>query len=228
MRFLGLLALLLAASADSLVFNSEQVKILNKAVDEARDLSQIAVKALSVPRSERSATFEFLFGETTFLDHGWETPKKPKQRGKDVTEHSLVYACPSSEESFCKDPHTLAFVLTSGQWDGPTMVLMCPPFFQDQTPIKSVIQGWRDSEEIQPTINAGMTLLHEFQHIPKVTGRSNVCIDVPDPDNSEEACYSPDCCVRLSDDLKIRNAENYNLFAGAVMAWPERAVPPSH
>ncbi|KAK2037360.1 hypothetical protein LZ31DRAFT_546941 [Colletotrichum somersetense] len=51
--------------------------------------------------------------------------------------------------------------------------------------------------------------------------------DVQNPNDSGSGCYSPGCCAALPGADKIRNAQNYALFALDVLAFPERAKPQS-
>ncbi|KAK2010029.1 hypothetical protein LZ32DRAFT_536705 [Colletotrichum eremochloae] len=263
MLFLGVLASLLAAwhvnadlearypSANSFVFDSvfwvdrgdwkctsQQVKRLNKAIDEARVLTQSAVNALSAPGSEGSFAFRSWFGDKM------KFPKISKQKGNGVTENSLVYACPPVGDNYCQNPKSLASVrghVPGEEWHGPTLMILCQSFFASKSTINDVATNWRVSGRVGATTNAGQTLVHEYQHMTKVTGQSNACNDVPDPFTKERnsvtgrprACYSPDwyhmilmsihSCRSISDQLKIKNAENYNIFAGFVYAWPEKA-----
>ncbi|EFQ28361.1 uncharacterized protein GLRG_03505 [Colletotrichum graminicola M1.001] len=257
MRFLGLLASLLAAwhvsadleerdpSVNSFVFDSvfwvdrgdwkctkQQVKQLNKAIDDARAVTQLAVSALSAQGSEDSYAFRTWFGQN------WQFPKISKQKGNGVTENSLVYSCPPPGDKYC-DPTSLAAARSQfpgTPWRGPTLVILCPGFFASKSTIESVAVDWKVAGKVMPTRNAGLTLVHEFQHMPKVTGLNNVCVDVPDPARGKSAngrpkgCYSPRwyveyTCVGISDELKITNAENYAIFAGFIRAWPEKSKP---
>ncbi|KAK2064640.1 hypothetical protein LY76DRAFT_612015 [Colletotrichum caudatum] len=253
MRFLGLLASLLAAwhvnadleerdpSVNTFKFDSVfwvgqgdwkctsgQVKQLNKAIDEARALTQSAVAALSVQGSEDSFAFRTWFGQN------WQFPKIPKQKGNGVTENSLVYSCPPVGDKYCQNPKSLAAARSQypgTAWHGPTLMILCPSFFASKSTIDSVTLDWRVSGRVRSTGNAGLTLVHEFQHMTKVTGLSDVCFDVPDPmAGRSKACYSPEwyvehTCMGISDKLKITNAENYALFAAFIKAWPEKARP---
>ncbi|KAK2004671.1 hypothetical protein LX36DRAFT_649734 [Colletotrichum falcatum] len=157
-------------------------------------------------------------------------------RGKGVTKDSLVYACPPPGDSYCKIPNTLALIMsqTPGSgWDGPTMMILCPAFFTSKASIDAVAKDWRASGSVKTSANPALTLIHEFQYMTRLTGQSNVCTTVPDPSSKgvdsitgkPKGCYSPECCMRLSDELKIKNAENYNMFAGFIRAWPEKAKP---
>ncbi|WDK20727.1 hypothetical protein CGRA01v4_12014 [Colletotrichum graminicola] len=287
MRFLGLLASLLAAwhvsadleerdpSVNSFVFDSvfwvdrgdwkctkQQVKQLNKAIDDARAVTQLAVSALSAQGSEDSYAFRTWFGQsnaapemkTSIINNhfqsaqrnlirptfpaqlimkDWQFPKISKQKGNGVTENSLVYSCPPPGDKYC-DPTSLAAARSQfpgTPWRGPTLVILCPGFFASKSTIESVAVDWKVAGKVMPTRNAGLTLVHEFQHMPKVTGLNNVCVDVPDPARGKSAngrpkgCYSPRCCVGISDELKITNAENYAIFAGFIRAWPEKSKP---
>ncbi|KAK2026362.1 hypothetical protein LX32DRAFT_654738 [Colletotrichum zoysiae] len=51
--------------------------------------------------------------------------------------------------------------------------------------------------------------------------------DVQNPNDSGSGCYSPGCCAALPGGDKLRNAQNYALFALDVLAFPERAKPQS-
>ncbi|KAK2024076.1 hypothetical protein LX32DRAFT_686078 [Colletotrichum zoysiae] len=156
-----------------------------------------------------------------------------KQKGNGVTENSLIYSCPPPEDRFCIKYNYNAAVKHNLP-SRATLVVLCPHFFEKTSSIESVATSWRVAGRvIQSTkqANAGLTLIHEFQHMAKVTGPENVCHDMPDPSSRQldpatrrpKACYSPDCCMKLSDSYKIQNAENYGLYAGYIQAWPEKA-----
>ncbi|KAK2038564.1 hypothetical protein LZ31DRAFT_559484 [Colletotrichum somersetense] len=156
-----------------------------------------------------------------------------KQKGSGVTENSLIYSCPPLEDSLCKK-HKMNAAVNQNLPSRATLVILCPYFFEKTSSIESVAMEWRVAGRVigsSRQMNSGLTLIHEFQHMAKVTGPENVCHDMPDPSSTQldpatrrpKACYSPDCCTRLSDSHKIQNAENYGLYAGYIQAWPEKA-----
>ncbi|KAK1991214.1 hypothetical protein LX36DRAFT_590968 [Colletotrichum falcatum] len=252
MRLLGLLACLLTAwHVNAFTFDSvfwvdqgdwkcskAQLKILNRRIDEARAAAQSAARVLSASKSEDSQAFRTWFGESKRPERrpgtrDWQFPRMPRQRGPGVTENSLVYACPPAQaDNYCANANVGAAVHNPrDSWGGPTLTILCPPFFASTSTVEDETLGWRMSGRVRTRRNTGLTLIHEFQHMNKVTGYGNVCTDVSDP-STGRGCYSADwyvehvvACMRISDSQKIKNAENYALFAGYIQAWPEKARP---
>ncbi|KAK1961920.1 hypothetical protein LY78DRAFT_643967 [Colletotrichum sublineola] len=146
------------------------------------------------------------------------------------TKDSLVYACPPASsrpdwEEGCPNGNTAAAVLDSE--DEPTYLYLCPIFFKQKGISNDITikeyQRTRRAAQWSP----GYVLVHEIQHMHKATSPSPPAIDVVEvsPVWGTNKCYSMACCHRIPDSDKIRNAENYALFALHVSALPWSAKP---
>ncbi|KAK1593548.1 uncharacterized protein LY79DRAFT_552205 [Colletotrichum navitas] len=164
--------------------------------------------------------------------------KVPKFRAikdnKKPTFNSIVYACPPDNDSakMC-GPENLATAIYEPRGKsstrGPTILGFCPTYFKHEVFAKNIdmVDNYRrDRKTDKPS--RGFLLLHELQHISKATFPDPPAEDVDEPPparSSNSKCYSPACCAKLSDSNKIRNAENYALFALHVAAFPITGKP---
>ncbi|KAK2051667.1 hypothetical protein LY76DRAFT_528119, partial [Colletotrichum caudatum] len=186
----------------------------------------------------KPAMTHFLFpsflAAVAFQDEGVLYQTRPQD--PEPSDDSLVFACPPATQSpadIC-GPFTHAGVFeqfsqnSDGSVDfvGPTMLSLCPPFFQSTTTLDQMVQTWKAGLTIEP-MSRGFTLLHELQHMRKTTSPNPKADDVQNPNDSGSGCYSPGCCAALPGADKIRNAQNYALFALDVLTFPERAKPQS-
>ncbi|KAK1995568.1 hypothetical protein LX36DRAFT_582117 [Colletotrichum falcatum] len=143
---------------------------------------------------------------------------------------SLIYLCPpkSGFMSDLCDAEDVARVITvnvKGRRVGPTMLTLCPTFFDNRgfTNAKMVQSYQRDI--YKELYSNGFYLLHELQHMPKATYPDPRAIDVVGPQGG--TCYSIRCCALLEHDQKIRNAQNYAFFALDAAAYPDAVKPAS-
>ncbi|KAK1973259.1 hypothetical protein LZ30DRAFT_611343 [Colletotrichum cereale] len=124
------------------------------------------------------------------------------------TDDSLVYACPplsQTNRGYCtsRNGHeTGAFVLDPWRtrWTKTAIIGLCPAFFTAPTSIMAQI------------------LLHEIQHLYRVTFPSPAATDVIGP-GTKTRCYSAQCCQSLPDAQKIQNAQNFAYFALEAGGW---------
>ncbi|KAK1967841.1 hypothetical protein LY78DRAFT_633120 [Colletotrichum sublineola] len=151
---------------------------------------------------------------------------------------SIVYACPpitSAPVEICKPSSYAAVVSPSFQKPdgstepaGATILALCPKFFESTTTIDQMVQAWKSGLTLMEPTSRDIVLLHELQHMRKATSPSPPTVDVQDPNSGNGAgCFSASCCAALPAADKIRNAQNYALFALDVLAFPERAKPQS-
>ncbi|KAK1569911.1 uncharacterized protein LY79DRAFT_527850, partial [Colletotrichum navitas] len=228
---------------------------LKPAIADAQRLAQAAIDVLEVAGSETSDTYENWFellgnanprtltellnehfkpAMTHFLfpsklagiafDNG-EIIYKVLPQDRPPSLDSLVYACPPLTQTsgdIC-DPETNAATVSqfiqnadgSIQPTGPTILALCPKFFQSTTTIDQMVQAWKTELTIEPQ-SQGFILLHELQHMRKATSPSPKADDL-----------SINSCAALPAADKIRNAQNYPLFALDALTFPERAKPQS-
>ncbi|KAF4331992.1 hypothetical protein FBEOM_14220 [Fusarium beomiforme] len=153
------------------------------------------------------------------------------QQGFTITESSLVYACPPAGEPVC-DGNTVAAVQSRtgsrAAVFGATLLVLCPDFFGNKPNLDSAVQLWKTEHTLGDNLSRGFALVHEVQHMMQGTeSEEERCDDLLDPFEDNKDCYSASCCFRLSDAQKIKNAQNYAIYALDVLAFPETAGSPS-
>ncbi|KAK1960086.1 hypothetical protein LY78DRAFT_590310 [Colletotrichum sublineola] len=153
------------------------------------------------------------------------------------TSRSIVYACPPDNDAakLCGPGKLAAAVYeqrTEGQGGksaltGPTILGFCPNYFKHGVFTKNidmVVKYRKDRKVDKPS--RGFLLLHELQRFSKATFPNPPAEDLNEPSGNKK-CYSPECCSKLPDSEKIRNAQNYALFALDVAASPATKTPTS-
>ncbi|KAF5975961.1 hypothetical protein FCOIX_7403 [Fusarium coicis] len=153
------------------------------------------------------------------------------QQGFTITESSLVYACPPASEPLC-DGNTVAAVQSAtgsrAAVFGATLLVLCPGFFENKPNLDSAVQLWKTEHTLGDNLSRGFALVHEVQHMMQATeSEEERCDDLQDPFEANKDCYSASCCFRLSDAQKIKNAQNYAIYALDVLAFPDTAGSPS-
>ncbi|RBR17559.1 hypothetical protein FVER53590_12078 [Fusarium verticillioides] len=153
------------------------------------------------------------------------------QQGFTITESSLVYACPPASEPLC-DGNTVAAVQSAtgsrAAVFGATLLVLCPDFFENKPNLDSAVQLWKTEHTLGDNLSRGFALVHEVQHMMQATeSEEERCDDLQDPFEANKDCYSASCCFRLSDAQKIKNAQNYAIYALDVLAFPDTAGSPS-
>ncbi|KAK2003128.1 hypothetical protein LX36DRAFT_651451 [Colletotrichum falcatum] len=155
------------------------------------------------------------------------------------TSNSLVYACPPDNDSakMCGPENLAAAVYEQRKQvqggrsalKGPTILGFCPTYFKHKvfTGNNDMIDNYRRHRKADKP-SRGFLLLHELQHFSKATFPNPPAEDVDEPPpahSSNGNCYSPECCEKLPDSDKIRNARNYALFSLHVAAFPSAGAP---
>ncbi|EWZ47488.1 uncharacterized protein FOBCDRAFT_315640 [Fusarium oxysporum Fo47] len=153
------------------------------------------------------------------------------QQGSTITESSLVYACPPPSEPVC-DGNTVAAVQSAtgsrAAVFGATLLVLCPDFFGNKPNLDSAVQLWKTEHTLGDNLSRGFALVHEVQHMIQATeSEEERCDDLQDPFEDNKDCYSASCCFRLSDAQKLKNAQNYAIYALDVLAFPDTAGSPS-
>ncbi|KAG5816552.1 hypothetical protein H9Q74_000851 [Fusarium xylarioides] len=153
------------------------------------------------------------------------------QQGSTITESSLVYACPPTSEPVC-DGNTMAAVQSAtgsrAAVFGATLLVLCPDFFENKPNLDSAVQLWKTEHTLGGNPSRGFALVHEVQHMMQATeSEEERCDDLQDPFEANRDCYSASCCFRLSDAQKLKNAQNYAIYALDVLAFPDTAGSPS-
>ncbi|KAK2018443.1 hypothetical protein LZ32DRAFT_613494 [Colletotrichum eremochloae] len=143
-----------------------------------------------------------------------------------ATEGAVVIGC-SRDKNECKGKRALA-------WAGDEAIIeLCPEFFQDLFRDEEVsVQEWQARRELIKT--QSRTLLHEMTHLKALAGNWETddyarSYEVPERDNSDFGLLTYielSRLVGLDDWHKIRNAENYALFALDVYVNPSHAAQP--
>ncbi|OHW98910.1 subtilisin-like serine protease pr1j [Colletotrichum incanum] len=145
-----------------------------------------------------------------------------------VTDNSLVFGC-SGATGPCADGAMVAGVNSATENApavfGATMLLLCETFFdKTRASNKQMIEHWR-AESSVGDMSRGFALVHEVQHMLIATGDGERADDLDNPfygflDDRSRDCYSANCCSRLSAAQKVKNAQNYAIFALDVTAFP--------
>ncbi|KAK1586171.1 uncharacterized protein LY79DRAFT_660124 [Colletotrichum navitas] len=190
------------------------------AINEAQVIVKKAVTALSLSRSEKSKAYVTWFGKgnaspqtrLSIFQHNYQSvatnlvpptlPLRLEEVGWDVpfpaTKKSLVYAC-EPEDVLINGQRMFAITRTanSGVPDfGPTYVSFYPEFFTQTTGlrIEEASKQWRLQNKLDNEVAyiRSLTLIHEFQHMSRVTGLGRHCIDVQHPTIESASCYSVD------------------------------------
>ncbi|KAF5709920.1 hypothetical protein FMUND_9764 [Fusarium mundagurra] len=155
---------------------------------------------------------------------------KPEQ-GFTITASSMVYACPPDSEESCEGDVVAAVDSATGSRAaafGATVLIFCPAFFRNRPNLDSAVQLWKTKHTLGAKLSRGFTLVHEVQHMMQATeSEEERCDDLQDPFDDNKNCYSASCCFRLSDTQKIKNAQNYAIYALDVLAFPDTAGSPS-
>ncbi|KAF9784191.1 hypothetical protein IL306_008119 [Fusarium sp. DS 682] len=232
--------------------SQDQLKTISTAIDEAHSLSKAAIDVLSKPGAEQSIAFDSWFGSISQNAPGNGTPDRKDiilkkhfqtvsenlvpataaaqfrlshspflnpQQGFTITESSLVYACPPPGEPVC-DGNTVAAVQSRtgsrAAVFGATLLVLCPDFFGNKPNLDSAVQLWKTEHTLGDNLSRGFALVHEVQHMMQGTeSEAERCDDLQDP------------CYRLSDAQKIKNAQNYAIYALDVLAFPDAGSPSS-
>ncbi|KAH7253528.1 uncharacterized protein BKA55DRAFT_663016 [Fusarium redolens] len=153
------------------------------------------------------------------------------QQGFTITESSLVYACPPPASPVC-DGNTVAAVQSAtgsrAAVFGATLLVLCPDFFGNKPNLSSAVELWKSEHTLGDNLSPGFALVHEVQHMIQATeSEEERCDDLQDPFEDNKDCYSASCCFRLSDAQKLKNAQNYAIYALDVLAFPDTAGSPS-
>ncbi|KAK1975463.1 hypothetical protein LZ30DRAFT_668537 [Colletotrichum cereale] len=124
------------------------------------------------------------------------------------TEGAVVIGCSSDKEE-CKGKRALA-------WAGNKAIIeLCPDFFEDLFRNEEIaLEDWQKRRELVKT--ESRTLLHEMTHLKAVAGDWET--------DDYASSYEVPELVALDDWQKIRNAENYALFALDAYADPSHAA----
>ncbi|KAF4448237.1 hypothetical protein F53441_8344 [Fusarium austroafricanum] len=231
----------------------DQLKIISTGIDDAHFLTKAAINALNKPGSEQSIAYASWFGaknanadrKNVILERHFKSvleslvpqsaaaqfrlthsPHFNPQRGYSITPSSLVYACPPAEAEVCEGDTVAAVQSRTDDRDavfGATLLAICPSFFGGKATLDDAVQLWKKELTLGDNIPRGFVLLHEVQHMLQATEKGERCDDLMDPYDSNKWCYSASCCNRLSDADKIKNAQNYAIFALDVLAFPDTA-----
>ncbi|EMT66953.1 hypothetical protein FOC4_g10003492 [Fusarium odoratissimum] len=157
------------------------------------------------------------------------------QQGSTITESSLVYACPPPSEPVC-DGNTVAAVQSAtgsrAAVFGATLLVLCPDFFGNKPNLDSAVQLWKTEHTLGDNLSRGFALVHEVQHMIQATeSEEERCDDLQDPFEDNKDCYSASCCFRLSDAQKLKNAQNYAIYAldntsASFITFPKTSTEP--
>ncbi|KAK2051986.1 hypothetical protein LY76DRAFT_672663 [Colletotrichum caudatum] len=151
------------------------------------------------------------------------------------TSNSIVYACPPDNDpaKMCGPGNSAVTVYEERKQvqggggsasRGPTILGFCPAYFEHgvfASNIDMVDKYRRYGKTDKPS--RGFLLMHELQRLSKATFPDPPAQDVDAPSpalSSNGKCYSAECCAKLPDSGKIRNARNYALFSLYVAAFP--------
>ncbi|KAK7448574.1 hypothetical protein CaCOL14_011780 [Colletotrichum acutatum] len=152
-----------------------------------------------------------------------------------VTDKSLVFGC-SGNNGPCADGQMVAGVQSATDTEaavfGTTLLLLCETFFDKTRPTnQGMVKQWQ-AESAIGDMSKGFVLVHETQHMLIATGAGERADDLKNPffrflDDRSEDCYSATCCSRLSAAEKVKNAQNYAIFALDSMAFPNAEEQPA-
>ncbi|KAK1973881.1 hypothetical protein LZ30DRAFT_539810, partial [Colletotrichum cereale] len=150
---------------------------------------------------------------------------------------SLVYGCPPPNDKVCADRTMASNIQAFGvkedgttQDIGPRVLVLCPIFFDLKSTNEEMLKNWQQTLSLSLHNSKGRVLVHEVQHMDKATSPDPAADDLPEsiPDFfGNDICYSPGCCARLPNRDKMKNAQNFALFAVDVLAFPDAGKPAS-
>ncbi|EFQ36524.1 hypothetical protein CGRA01v4_14151 [Colletotrichum graminicola] len=230
------------------VCSKKQLREIGNTVAETVKYARQAIDVLQVPGAEDSEAYQTWFGpsnanthaKTRIIDHHYRIafenlgqPSIPVTLNlggiqqfqvaghvPPVTAGSMVYACPEKKEMMVCKSATAAVVGPAPNAKSPlgtTMIYFCPEFFSSRRISETEMKKqWGQTSSGQ--MSRGMILLHELQHMATATTNSEHCSDY---------AYEPELCKSLGDGRKIRNAQNYALFALDVSVNPNKGKPGS-
>ncbi|KAK1979237.1 hypothetical protein LZ30DRAFT_726784 [Colletotrichum cereale] len=202
--------------------DKSQAQRIVKDLEWMHELAGSAIKFLQQPDSHMTAAYIAWFGEANAYKRKaadirdeiyksiWNIGKRDVSYAESVrhgTYKAVVFGCFPQDPESCKDK-TLA-VAVDGRH---SYVMLCPGYFELSKDYEGAFASWR--EERKDIDVGGQILLHEMLHQRIVVGWDGYANDF---------CYSPEGCMQLHDSEKIKNAENYALFALEVKANPARA-----
>ncbi|VUC20425.1 unnamed protein product [Clonostachys rosea] len=218
-----------------------QVVKLQAAIIEARELLSTAGDLLKNKGSQFTDTYEEWFGpdktpcftcskvSESIRKHNFEAPHRdlglPFERiGQTLSPNqldprALTFTCWPIGEDHCQ-ARFIAGTINPGLHPGSgldfagTLIGLCPRFF-DSPDLQTVIQQFQGSNQHQTENSAGLTLVHEMQHVLATTGTKRNCTDVI---VGNAVAYDTERCRGLSNEDKIKNAQNMAFFALDVRA----------
>ncbi|TIC89522.1 hypothetical protein CH35J_012769 [Colletotrichum higginsianum] len=223
---------------------AEELNKLQDFIDNAQQLARNAANALGVGGSENSAAYLKWFGqananartriaiktnnyESVITDLRFPDGTFIFSRQK-LDPKGLSFVCWPQSDRHCQMGY-IAGVMPAGYHPGFNTVFkgpilaMCPRFFnlpsQDEV-VKALTQ-----ESPTLMLTAGLTLLHEMQHVNLTTGDERLCddqIEMSKTHGQGFGCYDIKCTTSIPDEAKIKNAQNYAFFALDVTAFPHR------
>ncbi|WQF89843.1 Putative metallopeptidase, catalytic domain superfamily [Colletotrichum destructivum] len=224
-------------------------------IKEAHRLAEKSINVLKTRGSETSPAYSLWFGKSnatprmvdillrqhyrTALSHlspstkptRFYVDKVPKFRAikdnKKPTVNSIVYACPPDNDSakMCGPENPATAIYKQGGKSatrGPTILGFCPTYFKHGVFAKNInmVDNYRRDRKVDKPSRGFLISKATFPDPPAED------VNKPDPTSSNNSkCYSPECCAKLSDSDKIRNAQNYALFALHVAAFPITGKP---
>ncbi|KAJ4121916.1 hypothetical protein NW765_004741 [Fusarium oxysporum] len=197
--------------------SQDQLKTISGAIDEAHDLSKAAINVLSKPSSEQSIAFESWFGSSN------GTPNRRDIILKRHFQAVLENLIPSTAAAQFRLSHSPFLNPQQGSTiTESSLVYACPPL------PSHAVQLWKTEHTLGDNLSRGFALVHEVQHMIQATeSEEERCDDLQDPFEDNKDCYSASCCFRLSDAQKLKNAQNYAIYALDVLAFPDTAGSPS-
>ncbi|KAK2051594.1 hypothetical protein LY76DRAFT_630453 [Colletotrichum caudatum] len=230
------------------VCSKNQLRMIKSAIADTKRIASHVIKVLQVPGAETSEAYRTWFGSSNanvarkdkILEHHYrialENLREPSMpvtfdvsdspryqvagHAPPVADHSIVYACPEKLHAIflCQDTAAAVILEMGGKKPGmqdATVIYFCPDFFTSRLVSETEMKKeWKQGSDAK--LSRGMVLVHELQHMAVATTASEYCGDL---------AYTSERCKTLSDDKKIKNAQNYAYFALDVLVNPAKGAP---
>ncbi|KAF5012335.1 hypothetical protein FDECE_1562 [Fusarium decemcellulare] len=184
----------------------EQIKKLGAAIKDARVTLKIPGNALAEGNAETTRAYKDWFGVHTdpsgerkellrksIRTHNFDAPHHAlgltlKEIKKTLTlntldPYGLTFTCWGRNDEHCTSG-MVAGTIPPGRHQGlnkdsrGTLIGLCPSFFESPSLEEAIAKFEQNDPSLLNT--AALTLIHEMQHVPLITGKERNCIDVPD------------------------------------------------
>ncbi|THG96580.1 hypothetical protein EW026_g5280 [Hermanssonia centrifuga] len=229
--------------------NDQSILRIRQMIKEAKTLAQSAIDTLYRPNVEKSSGFVALFGPNAnpkdIADKHFAPvnilPDSPAfvVTVKRLTENDLTFTCPPYG-----DPKDNKARMSTRNWvDGDghdqrnNLIRIFPNSFEydvpdskgshkvDTLPLQKAVEAaiaktWFDEKAVP----MAFTLVHEVQHADVIIGAENHCLDVAfidDKGKTVKAYGLQQIQKKITNEEKVKNAQNYAWFAFLTLAQPE-------